>query len=179
MAARTAFGVVPDIAGVAKHQAQVVLGKAVEVLRRRERPQSLTIAGGLDAAKEFFRDPARLSEVLGDIAEVKQTGAGRFRWEFSGGPASGAGWDSVLVEDDRRMRFADVDTSRSRSEIVLDFASAPNDMGTEVTLRIKGPMPSLLSGALAFKALYRARALLQAGELPTIRHNPSARRSAR
>jgi hypothetical protein len=30
-----------------------------------------------------------------------------------------------------------------------------------------------------FKALYRARAILMTGEVPTIKHNPSARASAR
>ncbi|SLH72109.1 Uncharacterised protein [Mycobacteroides abscessus subsp. abscessus] len=32
---------------------------------------------------------------------------------------------------------------------------------------------------MAFKVLYRARALLQTGELPTLAHNPSARAGAR
>lgn len=163
--------------GAAKRQAQGLLDSAVEALRRRERPQSVTIACDLEVVKQFFCDPVTLSQVLGDIADVTETSAGRFRWQFSGGPASGAGWDSVLVAGDRRVRFADADPSTN--EVILDFACAPNEMGTEVTLRIHGPVPSLLSGALAFKALYRARALLQAGELPTIRHNPSARPSAR
>lgn len=168
-----------EIRGAAKRRAQGLLDKAAEVLGRRERPQSVTIACSQEAAKQFFCDPDKLSQVLGDIAVVKRTGGTGFRWQFSGGPASGAGWDCVLIDDDRRVRFADADPSRSANEVIFDFACAPNEMGTEVTLRITGPMPSLLSGALAFKALYRARALLQAGELPTIRHNPSARRSAR
>jgi hypothetical protein len=48
-----------------------------------------------------------------------------------------------------------------------------------VTLRVEAPAPRLLSGAAAFKVLYRLRALMQTGEVPTIKSNPSARASAR
>jgi hypothetical protein len=90
----------------------------------------------------------------------------------------GASWDSRLIADSGRLRF--VSTSQDGgTEIILDFSEAPRGQGTEVTLRVKSPAPALLSGALAFKALYRARALLQTGEIPTLRKNPSARKSAR
>jgi len=44
---------------------------------------------------------------------------------------------------------------------------------------VRSPLPGLLTGAIAFKLLYRMRALLQTGELPTLEHNPSARPGAR
>ncbi|MCW2552947.1 MAG: putative integral rane protein [Mycobacterium sp.] len=50
---------------------------------------------------------------------------------------------------------------------------------TEVIARVSSPAPGALTGALTFKALYRARALLMTGEMPTIRYNPSARDSDR
>jgi hypothetical protein len=78
------------------------------------------------------------------------------------------------------LRFVDAGQNGTFSnEIILDFSEAPRGQGTEVTLRLKTPAPALLSGALAFKALYRARALLQTGEMPTLKINPSARKAAR
>ncbi|WP_280506943.1 hypothetical protein [Nocardia farcinica] len=65
------------------------------------------------------------------------------------------------------------------AQLHIEFAEAPADLGTEVTLRVTAPVPGLLTGAVAFKVLYRARALLQTGELPTLAHNPSARAGAR
>jgi hypothetical protein len=59
--------------------------------------------------------------------------------------------------------------------IVLEFGDAPQDRGTEVIARVSSPAPGVLTGPLAFKALYRARALLMTGEVPTIKSNPSAR----
>ena len=74
---------------------------------------------------------------------------------------------SMLVPQTERLTF------------IVAFRPAPNHLGTELSLRLKTPAPDLLTGALAFKILYRCRALLQTGEVPTIRSNPSARPSAR
>ncbi|MEI4535529.1 hypothetical protein WAE93_30445 [Pseudomonas aeruginosa] len=65
------------------------------------------------------------------------------------------------------------------NQIVVKYRAAPRELGTEVTLCVQAPAPALLSGAAAFKVLYRLRALMQTGEVPTIQSNPSARESAR
>jgi hypothetical protein len=110
--------------------------------------------------------------VLGDIAEVETIGNDRYRWQLMDGPA----WESRLAAEPGRLRY--VGTSDD-NELAVEYRPAPNDLGTEVTLRVKVPAPGLLSGAAAFKVLYRTRALIQTGEVPTIRSNPSARKSAR
>ena len=161
-----------------KQQLQLV-GKAGKHLGRHEQSQSLTIQRPEQTVKDFFRDPGNLSAVLGDIAAVEVTAPDRYRWEFRQGPLSGAGWDCVLVDDDGRMRFVDAGPAGDSNQLIIDFSEAPQRRGTEVTLRVTSPAPAILSGALAFKALYRARALLQTGEIPTLQHNPSARASAR
>ena len=127
---------------------------------------------------DFFQRAERLSVIFGDIATVQDAGENRQRWIFThdgGGPA----WDCVVTaEDDERLRFVDVNPQR-RAGIVLEFRDAPQDRGTEVIAHVTSPAPGTLSGALTYKALYRARALIQTAEVPTIRHNPSARHSAR
>ena len=164
----------------AKERLQHLAGAVVSRTGGQEQSQSITIARDQDSVQQFFRDPAALSVVLGDIADVEQTKADRLKWTFREGPLEGASWESVLIDDSGRLRFVDVGQSGSEgNQIILDFSEAPRGQGTEVTLRVKAPGPALLSGALAFKALYRARALLQTGEVPTIRKNPSARKSAR
>lgn len=48
-------------------------------------------------------------------------------------------------------------------------------LGTEVTLTLQLPAPNVVLRGAAFKVLYRARALLQTGELPTLTPTPAAR----
>jgi uncharacterized membrane protein len=174
-------GYLDTVVGTAKEQLRHAAGAVAGRMGHHEHSQSVTISKDPETVKQLFRDPDRLSQVLGDIAEVQQTGGeDHFRWVFRRRPLDGTSWTSVLIADSSRLRFVDADQSGDTSnEIVLDFSAAPRGLGTEVTLRVKSPAPALLSGALGFKALYRARALLQTGEIPTIRKNPSARKSAR
>lgn len=74
---------------------------------------------------------------------------------------------------------------------VLQLKRAPLDWGTEVTLPINlqppggavgralaktlGPVPNLL----VFKALRQFKSLAEAGEIPTLHHNPAARHDGR
>ena len=99
------------------------------------------------------------------------------RFEFAGdgsGDKSGE-WNCVVSsEEGERLRFVDVNPE-SEMGIVLEFRDAPQHRGTEVIGRINAAAPGALTGPLLFKALYRARALLMTGELPTIKYNPSAR----
>lgn len=140
------------------------------------RVQAVTIGRPRAEVMHFFTDANRLSEVFGDIAEVSSTGPDRMRWKFTGGDLE---WECVVVtEDESRLRFVDVDPNESTG-IVLELRDAPRDRGTEVIARVSSPAPGALTGLLTFKALYRARALLTTGEVPTIRHNPSARASNR
>lgn len=134
--------------------------------------QTVTIACQPERIEQFWRDPDQLSVVLGDIAEVEALGGDRYRWRLDEGPA----WDSRLAVEPGRVRFAGTGDDH---ELVVEYRLASNDLGTEVTLRVQAPAPGLLSGAAAFKVLYRLRALVQTGEVPTIRNNPSARKSAR
>ncbi len=174
------MGYLDTAVSTAKGRLRQALGAVTNRTDNQQQSQSVTIRCDRERVQGFFRDPDQLSKVLGDIADVQRTADDRLRWEFRQGPLDGAGWESMVIEDTGRLRFVDAgEDSAAGNEVILDFSDAPRGQGTEVTMRLKAPVPALLSGALAFKALYRARALLQTGEVPTIRKNPSARKSAR
>jgi uncharacterized membrane protein len=161
----------------AKQLAHKVVEKVTEATTSDARLQAITIARPRADVLALFEDSQRLSQVFGDIASVTEAGPDRMRWTFTG--EGGPSWDCLVSRDgDNRLRFVDINPERSAG-ITLDFSDAPQDRGTEVVARVTSPGPGALTGTLAFKALYRARALLQTGEIPTIKRNPSARDSAR
>ncbi|KAA0101865.1 hypothetical protein CIW49_00340 [Mycolicibacterium sp. P1-18] len=144
--------------------------------------QAVTVGRPRAEVMGLFTDANRLSQVFGDVAEVSSTGPDRMRWKFTAAGDDGSPgpeWECVVVtEDDARLRFVDVDPNQ-KAEITLEFRDAPRDRGTEVIARASSPAPGALTGLLTYKALYRASALLTTGEVPTLRHNPSARTSNR
>lgn len=156
----------------AKRQVLGVVTRIIDISPRHAKAQTVTIGCPVSRIDQFWRDPEQLSMVLGDIAEVEAAGQGRYRWRLSAEPDMA--WESSLVTESGSVRFVGND-----NEIVVRYRPAPHELGTEVTLCLKTPVPALLSGAAAFKILYRLRALMQTGEVPTIQSNPSARESAR
>jgi uncharacterized membrane protein len=158
----------------AKHQVLGVVKKVVDAQPRRAAAQTVTIKCPPDRIEQFWRDPNQMSVVLGDIAEVNAAGQDRYRWRLRDQPD--VAWESRLIPEPEGLRFVGTEDD---SHIAVTYRPAPRDLGTEVTLRVNTPAPGLLSGAAAFKVLYRLRALMQTGEVPTIQSNPSARKSAR
>jgi uncharacterized membrane protein len=164
------------------HVREIVEKVAVSVVdaaTTESRIQAVTIPRPRHEVAAFFRDADRLSQVFGDVAEVESAGPDRMRWTFVSQGANGPSWDCVVaVDDETQLRYVDADADSSAG-IVLRFRDAPQDRGTEVVARVSSPAPGALTGALLFKALYRSRALLVTGEVPTIKENPSARDSER
>lgn len=158
----------------AKDQVLGAMKKVASMQPRRANGQTVTIACPVERIEEFWRDPEQMSVVLGDIAQVELRSPDRYRWRFLNGPK--AVWESELIPEPEGLRFVGTGDG---NQIAVSYRPAPGKLGTEVTLRLKAPAPGLLTGAAAFKALYRLRALMQTGEVPTIRSNPSARKSAR
>lgn len=156
----------------AKNQVLGVVNRVIDVAPRRSKAQTVTIACPVERIERFWRDPDQLSVVLGDIADIEADGRDGYRWRLSADP--NVTWDSTLIDEPDGIRFVG-----NGNQIVVNYRPAPRELGTEVTLCVKAPAPALLSGAAAYKVLYRLRALMQTGEVPTIQSNPSARDSAR
>jgi uncharacterized membrane protein len=167
-----------NVIDIAKGHAKELAVKVLRSSGPQPISQSITIRRPREVVVRFFQDPAALSQVFGDIADVETPGPNRLRWTFAGQDDESTVWECVVTVEDQFVKFADV-AAGSASGIVLEVRDAPQDRGTEVIARVNSPAPGPLTGPLTFKALYRARALLQTGEVPTIKHNPSARASDR
>jgi uncharacterized membrane protein len=182
MATPTDGGAV-DYLGKAVHQ---VTGLATKIVGHRSssggRSQTVTIGRSREEIDQFWRDPEQLSLVLGHIATVRSPENDIFEWMLSAGPAGTQTWRTRLLASDHGLRFvddaADTHGTGDRAEVVVTYRPGPNGLGTEVTLEAATPFPDFLTGAALFTVLYRTRALLQTGEVPTLSHNPSARDAA-
>ena len=173
------MSVVDNAKGHVKQLVDKVAEKVVDTASSDSRIQAVTIACPRADVRSLFQDPNRLSEVFGDVAVVTSTGPARLRWKFTLDDTDAPEWECVIATDDEtRVRYVDVNTD-GHAGIILDFRDAPQERGTEVIARISSPAPGALTGVLVFKALYRARALLMTGEVPTIKYNASARDSDR
>lgn len=146
--------------------------------------QTVTINCGSDEVDTFWRDPEKLSQVFGNVATVRSPESDVFVWMLSTGSDETQTWRTRLHSSDRELRFvadgadrADSDRSKHPA-VVVRYRPAPDDLGTEVTVEAATPFPDFITKAVLFKVLYRARALLQTGEVPTLSHNPSAREGA-
>ncbi|UVT23996.1 hypothetical protein NXT08_17095 [Rhodococcus pyridinivorans] len=140
------------------------------------RPQTVTVAAPRAQVMQFWRDPENLSRVFGDHVRVETVEANRLRWTWER-PGGTTTWDTRVDVTSEGLAFVgedDADTPGPR--VVLAVSDAPRG-GTEMTLRAEVPVPDLVTGALTFTALYRARALMQTGEIPTLQGSPSARAS--
>lgn len=167
-----------------RHLIGDLVGRVIESASSYSGSQTVTIARPRAEVEQFWRAPGNLSDVLGDVAEVASPAPSIYEWTLHAGADGRTTWKTTLREDEGHFRFVGADDQDAPSgsrglEIELSFREAPRDLGTEVTMRAKTPLPDLLTGAGMFTALYRARARLQTGEMPTLAHNPSARSSAR
>ncbi|MEU5842174.1 hypothetical protein [Rhodococcus sp. NPDC047139] len=140
------------------------------------RPQTVTVTAPRAQVMQFWRNPENLSRVFGDHVRVETAEANRLRWTWNAAGGSMI-WETRVDVTAEGLAFVgedDADTPGPR--VVLAVADAPRG-GTEMTLRAEVPGPDLVTGALTFTALYRARALMQTGEIPTLQGSPSARES--
>ncbi|WP_051721838.1 MULTISPECIES: hypothetical protein [Actinomycetes] len=138
-------------------------------------PVTVTVAAGQDAVKAVWRDSARLSQVFGDVASVGEIADSRATFTVTT-PQGDVTLTTTVIDDADGIRFVDSSSSSGGTEIVVvRLTDAPNDLGTEVTLRLRLPAPDFAAKTAAFKILYRLRALVQTGEIPTLTPTPAAR----
>ncbi|MFC8042984.1 hypothetical protein [Nocardia sp. NPDC057353] len=137
-----------------------------------QRTQAITIERPRAEVERFWHDPEQLSRVLGTVGEVRPRGSDGYTWVLHADPD--VEWETTLSTDADGLRFSTADDPDG-PHIRLTFAEAPADRGTEVTALVAAPAPGILTDAAVFKVLYRARALLQTGEIPTLQPQPAAR----
>lgn len=151
--------------------------------------RSITIGKPANELFRFWREPQRLSQILGDIAQVTQVSGGRQHWVVHGPFNRRMEWDTQVIEDHpgELVRWKSLDGAPLPNEGLVRFRPAPRDWGTEVALRFRFDAPGgtlgnavakrlgIVPGMLAEKALRRFKSLAETGEIPTLKHNPAAR----
>ncbi|MBC3762277.1 hypothetical protein ACUN7V_10625 [Quadrisphaera oryzae] len=135
--------------------------------------QTVTMTAPAVDVLTALEDPAVLSHLLGDLGSVEPREGGQ-RWRFAAGEGhDGLVWDTALARRADGLRYEG--TGGSTGSLDVTTSPAPRDHGLEVRLVLDLSLPRLAAGAAAFTLLYRLRALLVSGEVPTLRPQPSAR----
>lgn len=142
--------------------------------------QTLTIGRRQPELLERLADPDLLSQVAGDFASVAQPSPDTYVWTLAG---SDAEIESTLETEPDALLWTASGTGRHPQYLRVLLSRAPHDLGTEVRLQLAlDPQPgvpdgleNLAVGGALLKVLHRTKALLETGEIPTLRHNPAAR----
>ncbi len=156
---------------------------------RTEVRRTVTVARSATDVYAFWRDPQNLAVLLSDMVEVTPGDGGRTHWKLEGVLGTKTEWDAALTGDipGRGLEWRGADGDDRHRSLRIDLAPAPGDQGTETTLTFTFDPPGGVVGealaklfavppnTMAGKALRRFKALCEAGEMPTLRHNPSAR----
>ncbi|WP_432482729.1 hypothetical protein [Kineococcus esterisolvens] len=171
--------------------------------------QTLTIARPAEEVLDAWRDPHVVSRLLGDLGRAEVDGAGRWTFSLTVGAGAGTGVAARLAGGGGALEFrragddgpgddggpvgtgaavedAEDDTESGRTGerpggaplLRVSTRTAPRDLGTEVTCEV-APELSAGVGAVPFTLLYRLRALLLTGEIPTLGPQPAAREEER
>lgn len=153
---------------------------------RRERSavqQSITIGKSTDELYRLWQDPEHVAAIMRDFAQVEDLGSGRWRWTVSLPKGRSISWmtrrtaqrpgELIAWRTEEGTPFAHAGS--------VQFRAAPRDLGTEVTLRMSfGQAPVKLFEAiprvLEESILRHCKSLCEAGEIPTLQHNPDARK---
>ena len=153
---------------------------------------SLTINGSPEELYQLWRDPQTLPQVMGHFATVTAQADDRAHWLVNGPVKTSLQWDSQIVQEEpgQSMRWYSMAGAKLPNGGSIKFAPATGGRGTVATLEIdfhppggsfgKGATKALgvVPRVLAVKALRRFKNLAEAGEIPTLKDNVSARTGA-
>ncbi|SEV85324.1 SRPBCC family protein [Natrinema salifodinae] len=153
--------------------------------------RSITVGAPADDLAQYWRDPERLTRIMGSFAVITGAGEDRHHWEVETPRGPNLSWETEIVDDEpgEVLRWESVDGATIANEGTVRFRPAPGDRGTEVTLRLRFEPPGgavgtavaqrlgIVPKTLAGNALRRFKSLVETGEIPTLERNPSGRGS--
>jgi uncharacterized membrane protein len=171
-----------NTAGVAKPGSEI-RADAPEVRR------SITIDRSPEELYEFWRDPINLAHIVAHFAQVTPRPHGITHWRVRGPLKQVLEWDSRYIEEQPGLKLVwetiPGSTFVNRGEITFEPAS--QGAGSEVRLIMQfepplGPVGlgvvkalKMLPRGIAGKSLRRFKSLVETGEVPSLRRNPSGR----
>ncbi|WP_226479375.1 SRPBCC family protein [Natrinema amylolyticum] len=153
--------------------------------------RSVTVGAPADELAAYWRDPERLTRIMGPVAEVTGAGEDRHHWEVQTPRGPNLTWETELTdgESEPDLRWETLEGAMIANEGSVRFRPAPGDRGTQVTLRWRFDPPGgtigtallerlgIVPETIAEKVLNRFKSLAETGEIPTLEENPSARGS--
>jgi uncharacterized membrane protein len=171
-----------------------VMGTSSQRRTQRENRKPLSVSSVVTIAKsreelyEKWRDPQILSEVFGSALQISSNGEGCIRESLKVGQRE-ITWTSRLIEENEgsSLVWRTDPGAAIPHELSVELRDAqPAEWGTEVTLEISPLSEGLatrsilritesIDEAMLTKVLRRFKALVEAGEMPTLSHNPAAR----
>jgi uncharacterized membrane protein len=130
----------------------------------------------------FWRDLPNLMQVIKHPVTITVTAADESHWVVGAPAKRRVEWDAIIVNDNpgRLIAWRSADGADVQNAGSVRFEDAPGDEGTEVTVALEyNPPGGKLAAALAkltrdsassqvYDALRRFKALMEAGEIPTI-----------
>jgi len=161
--------------------------RSLDILR------SVTVQRSPEAVFRAWRQPETFAQALSHFASHTQLEGGRTQWTLKDPIGGEHSWVTEVVAEEpgKLIRWETVDSAPSVKNLTLELRPAPGNRGTEMTLHMRLEPPTGVLGALLVKlfgktptwvidrALGNVKALLEAGELPSLKNNPAARASAR
>lgn len=154
--------------------------------------QSITIGKPPEELYAFWHEPENMSRIMPDFVKVSFTADGVSHWKMNGPGKQVFEWESRQETEDsgRKLSWQSLPGTELPNHGSVEFHPAPNSLGTEVTLRMQfdpqmGRLGAQLARvlhtiprAIAGQTLRRFKSVMETGEIPTLEHNPSARRTA-
>lgn len=151
--------------------------------------RSITVGESADVLADHWRDPAFLSRIVGDFAEVSEVGEDRHRWRVQAPFDRTLEWETTIIEDEanNELRWTAEEGTLIPHECTISFRETANDRGTTITFELRYDPPGGAVGNTALDqlgfapemlvgtALRRFKSLAETGEIPTTEANPSAR----
>ena len=151
--------------------------------------RTVTVGKSPEELYEIWRDPERLSRVVGHFAEVTSVAEDRLRWTVEGPLDREVGWETHVVKDEpgELIRWETPSDAMLPNQGSIRFEPAPGDRGTKVTLSMRFDPPGGALGEAALRqldvvpetiageALRRFKSLAETGDIQTTEGNVSAR----
>jgi uncharacterized membrane protein len=155
--------------------------------------RAITIGKPADELYQLWRDPQTMRRIMEEFADITIKDEKHSHWSVRGPMDRRIEWDSEITEEHpgERIRWQTMPGAEVPNDGVVEFRPAPSNRGTEVLLRMRfhppTPVPSegvmkllgFVPKQIAYKVLWRLKALAETGDIPSIKNQPAGRNDGR